>query len=292
VYNTGRIIEQSNEKKSMSEIELEKKVLEINNIKTRLKDIKVFALDMDGTIYLGNKIFPFTKSFLEGLVKAGKDFVFLTNNSSKNASDYFHKLEKMGIEIERSQVYTSGDATIEYLKGKQPGAKIFLMGTKNLEDDFRKAGFNLVDRNPDFVVLGFDLTFTYNKFEKACNFIRQGVPFIATHPDYNCPLENGNMIPDCGALSAAITAATGVAPKVIGKPNKEMLEGLLSRTKVKKEELCIIGDRLITDIMMGQNFGILNILVLTGEAKKEDLYDSSVTPDFIVEKNIDLLSFL
>lgn len=258
----------------------------------KLRKIKVFALDMDGTIYLGNKIFPFTKFFLEGLANAGKKYVFLTNNSSKNSEDYFHKLTEMGLEIQRSQIYTSGDATIEYLKKMKPNAKIFLMGTENLEEDFQNAGFQLVDDQPEYVVLGFDLTFTYNKLEKASRFIRSGVPFIATHPDFNCPLEDGGMIPDCGALTAAIKAATGITPKVIGKPHKEMLEGLLNRTGVKKEELCIIGDRLITDIKMGQDFGILNIMVLTGEAQEEDILDSPIKPDLVIKRNVDLLSYM
>jgi HAD superfamily hydrolase (TIGR01457 family) len=267
-------------------------ILVISDIERRLKKIKVFALDMDGTIYLGNKIFPFTLPFLEGLKNAGKKYVFLTNNSSKNSGNYYDKLKKMGIETDRSMIYTSGDATIEYMKGIRPGARVFLMGTRNLEEDFRNAGFSLDEISPDFVVLGFDLTFTYEKLDKACRFIRQGVPFIATHPDFNCPMEENQMAPDCGALSAAITAATGVKPKVIGKPNQEMLEGLLNRTGVSKEELCIMGDRLITDIKMGLDFGILNILVLTGEAKEEDLMGSSILPDFVIEKNVNLLSYL
>jgi HAD superfamily hydrolase (TIGR01457 family) len=264
----------------------------IENIKTRLKKVKVVALDMDGTIYLGNSIFPFTGSFLNGLTDSGKRFVFLTNNSSRNAQDYYLKLREMGLNVEKSQIYTSGDATIEYLNSMKPNAKIYLMGTENLEEDFRLSGFHLTDTDPDFVVLGFDLTFTYEKLEKACDLVRQGVPFIATHPDFNCPVEDGGMIPDCGALSAAITAATDVLPKVIGKPHQEMLEGILNRAKIKKEELCIVGDRLMTDIKMGQDFGIPSILVLTGEAQLEDLESSDVVPDLIIEKNIDLLKYL
>lgn len=262
------------------------------NIQSRLEKIKVCALDMDGTIYLGKKIFPFTKKFLEGLENHGKKFVFLTNNSSKNSTDYFAKLTGMGLNIQKSQIYTSGDATIEYLNRIKPQAKIYLMGTQNLEEDFIASGFKLVNENPDFVVLGFDLTFTYEKFDKAARFIRHGVPFIATHPDFNCPLEGGDMIPDCGALSAAFTAATGVYPKVIGKPNKELLDGLLNKVGVKPDELCIMGDRLMTDIRFGKDFGILSILVLTGEAKKEDLENTPFMPDLVLEKNIDLINYL
>jgi 4-nitrophenyl phosphatase len=258
----------------------------------KLKKVKVCALDMDGTIYLGKKLFPFTKAFLEGLSKAGKKFIFLTNNSSKNANDYYEKLTGIGLRVDKSQIYTSGDATIEYLNEIKPGARVYLMGTKNLSEDFERAGFSLVEDNPDFVVLGFDLTFTYQKFDKGARFIRNKVPFIATHPDLNCPIEDKDMIPDCGALSAAFTAATGVKPKVLGKPNQEMLDGLLKRMNVTKEELCLMGDRLMTDIKMGRDFGILSILVLTGEASMEDLKKSDVVPDLILEKNIDLLTYI
>jgi len=260
--------------------------------KKQLKNIKVFTLDLDGTIYLGNELFPFSIDFLKGLKSAGKDFIFLTNNSSKNADDYKEKLSKMGIEITLNQIYTTNMATIEHLSKKKPGAKIFLIGTKNLQADFLNAGFILDDQDPDFVILGFDLTFNYEKFEKGCRFIRNGVPFIATHPDFNCPIENDDMVPDCGALSAAFTAATGIKPKVIGKPNKEMLDGLLNHINIKKDEICIIGDRLMTDIKMGVIFDILNILVLTGETKLEHLQTSYIQPDIILEKNIDLLKYL
>ena len=261
-------------------------------IKSRLKKVKVCALDMDGTIYLGRKLFPFTKPFLEGMAQVGKKIVFLTNNSSKNAQDYYDKLTNMGLNIEKNQIYTSGDATIEYLKKLNPKAKIYLMGTKSLKDDFEAAGFSLVNEKPEFVVLGFDLTFTYKKLHKAAIFIRNGIPFIATHPDFNCPLENGEMLPDCGAISAAFKAATGVTPKIIGKPNKEMLEGILNRFKIKQDELCIMGDRLMTDIKMGQDLGIFSILVLTGEAKYRDLENSNVKPNVIIDRNIDLLKYL
>jgi len=273
------------------------KIMTINHTNNRqivaqLKKIKVVALDMDGTIYLGKKLFPFTKAFLEGLSKKGKAFTFLTNNSSKNANDYYEKLTGMGLRVTKSQIYTSGDATIEYLNNIKPGARLYLMGTQSLCDDFKRAGFLLVEDNPDFVVLGFDLSFTYQKLEKAARFIRNRVPFIATHPDLNCPMEDNDMIPDCGSLSAAFSAATGVKPKVLGKPNREMLDGLLKRMNIQKEELCLMGDRLMTDIKMGHNFGILNILVLTGEASMQDLQKSDIIPDLILEKNIDLLNYL
>lgn len=257
-----------------------------------LKQKKIFALDMDGTIYLGQKIFPFTLPFLEGLLNQDKDFIFLTNNSSRTPEQYREKLSRMGITIDLSKIYTSGDATIEYLKRIGGGNHLYVLGTPELCHQFENAGFTTKSNRPDFVVLGFDLTFDYKKLDQACRFIRQGVSYVATHPDFNCPLENGDMLPDCGALSAAITAATGVQPKVIGKPNQEMLAGLLTRLGIDKNELAVVGDRLMTDIQMGNDFDIFTILVLSGETKRSQLAAATQRPDLVVERNIDILSFL
>lgn len=247
---------------------------------------------MDGTIYLGNKLYPFTIAFLDGLQLSGRDYIFITNNSSKSTSDYQEKLFKLGIDIGIDLIYTSGIATIEYLKKINDRARLYLLGTKSLHQEFEDAGFETLSEQPDYVVLGFDQTFTFEKLDKACRFIRRGVPFIATHPDFNCPLPGGDMLPDCGAMTAAITAATKVKPKVIGKPNKEMIDGVLSRLNTTQEHLTFVGDRLMTDIQMGRNSGILSILTLTGEAKLEDLRDSQVQPDLVFEKIIDILEYL
>ena len=157
-----------------------------------LKDIKCYLLDMDGTIYLGNELIDGAKEFLEKLKEKNIRYIFLTNNSSKNKDKYVEKLNKLGIEAHREDVFSSGEATTIYLSKKKKGAKVFLLGTKDLEDEFEKAGFELVrERNKDidFVVLGFDTTLTYEKLWIACEYIANGVEYIATHPDFNCPLE-------------------------------------------------------------------------------------------------------
>lgn len=261
-------------------------------IKQRLSFKAGFILDMDGTIYLGKTIFPFTIRFLEGLKEKCKKFIFLTNNSSKRPEHYQAKLFRMGIEVDLPKIYTSGDATIDYLKKLNKGKSLYLMGTPELIQQFEEAGFETDSPKPDFVVLGFDLTFTYKKLDKACRFIRNGVPLIATHPDFNCPLEKGDMLPDCGALSAAITAATGVRPKVVGKPQREILNGILHRLNLPKEKTCMIGDRLMTDIQMGLNFGITSILVLTGETTPELLAQSKIKPDFVFKRVVDILEYI
>ena len=265
--------------------------MDAESFRKRLRKIRNFALDMDGTIFLGSHVFPFAVDFLKELKRRELRYIFLSNNSSKNVKDYYQKLRKMGVPVRPEQIYTSAEATMEYLRGKGI-SRIFLVGTASLHEAFGWAGFETDSSQPEAVVVGFDTELTYEKLNRACAWIRRGVPFVATHPDLNCPVENGDMLPDCGAISAAITAATGVQPTVLGKPNPQMLQGLLHRLNARPEEMVLVGDRLMTDIQMGRRFGILTVLVLTGEATREDVAQSAVKPDFIVERISDLAAFL
>lgn len=253
-----------------------------------LRKVKHFILDMDGTFYLGDILLEGSLDFVRHIEKMGKDFVFFTNNSSKNALVYKDKLAQMGCFVEESQIVTSGMVTIEYLKKNFQNSRVFLVGTPMLQEDFRRRGIKLVSDKPDVVVVGFDTTVTYDKLSSACRFIRDGVPFIATHLDLNCPTENG-FIPDCGAICAFITASTGVEPKYIGKPFYETLEYLIEYIDCSKEDMAFIGDRLYTDIAIGANHGVTSILVLTGETQLEDLETAKVKPDFIFNSLADLI---
>lgn len=249
---------------------------------SNLKDIKCFVLDMDGTVYLGEKLLPGALDFLDYLRNTGRDFLFLTNNSSKDATYYTQKLGALGIQCNAKDILTSGEATAIYLKNTKKCEKVFLLGTPVLEEEFKQHGFELTADQPDSVVLGFDTTLTYDKLVTACNLIRQNTPFIATHPDYNCPTETG-YIPDCGAMSALISASTGVLPQVVGKPHKEIIDALLAKKQYPKEQMAIVGDRLYTDIATGHNAGIVSILVLSGESKLSDIEQSACKPGYIFE---------
>ena len=251
-----------------------------------LQDIKCYLLDMDGTIYLGNELIEGAKEFLQKLKKKNIKYIFLTNNSSKNKDRYVEKLNKLGIEAVRDDVFSSGEATTIYLKKKKAGAKIFLMGTKDLEDEFINAGFELVrERNQkiDFVVLGFDITLTYEKLWIACEYIANGIEYIATHPDFNCPLEGGKFMPDAGAMMAFIKASTGKEPIVIGKPNRHIIDAIIEKYSLKKSELAMVGDRLYTDIRTGIDNGLTSILVMSGETDKKMLVETEYIPDFVFE---------
>lgn len=250
-------------------------------MKRDIRQIKNFLLDMDGTLYLGNQIFEGTIDFLNTLKRRGKKRLFLTNNSSTSASGYRKRLSRIGITTESGEVFTSAIATIIYLNGKNAGKRLYLLATPPVEEEFVQAGFELTEENPDYVVLAFDKTLRYEKLEKACRFLLEGIPFIATHPDIVCPTED-LPIPDCGAITKAIIAATNIEPKVIGKPNKEMITSALAELDALPSKTAIVGDRLYTDMEMGFRSGLTTILVLSGETKIEDVNKASQKPDYIL----------
>jgi HAD superfamily hydrolase (TIGR01457 family) len=252
-----------------------------------LSHIRCFVLDMDGTVYLGNQLLPGATDFLEYLRKTRRDFLFLTNNSSRHAGAYAKKLAQLGIACDASNILTSGEATAFYLNTLKKNARVFLLGTPELEEEFRWQGFTLTDEAPDFVVLGFDTTLTYGKLVTACDLIRNGIPFVATHPDLNCPTESG-YIPDCGAMTALVSASTGVHPKVIGKPNREIIDMILRKRAYAPDQLAIVGDRLYTDMATGINAGICTVLVLSGETKLADLQQASLQPRYVCRDLADL----
>ncbi len=247
-----------------------------------LKDIKCFALDMDGTVYLGNKILPGVLDFLSYLRNTGRDYIFLTNNSSRHASYYSEKLARLDIECSENNILTSGEATALYLKNTKKCKKVYLLGTPDLEEEFQRHGFILTADNPEYVVLGFDTTLTYEKLVIACDLVRNNTPYIATHPDFNCPTETG-YIPDCGAMMALIKASTGRSPQVVGKPNKEIVEALLDKKNYPLDQMAMVGDRLYTDVATGCNAGMVSVLVLSGESKISDVAESEFKPDYIFD---------
>lgn len=246
----------------------------------RLRRIRMFLLDMDGTFYLGNQIFPCSFDFVKKAKETGREFMFLTNNSSKDRFAYREKLKHMGFDVAPERIFTSGEATTLYLKEAYPGKRVFLVGTDSLTREFREAGIILTEEDPDLAVLGFDTAFTYDKLWKLCDHVRAGLPYIATHPDFNCPVESGYM-PDIGATIAFVEASTGRRPKVIGKPHKEIVDAVLAKAGLPREQIAMVGDRLYTDIAMGQNASIASILVLSGETTLADVEKGDVKPDYI-----------
>jgi len=247
-----------------------------------LTDKKIFILDLDGTFYLGNKLIDGSLDFIERLKKTGKEYMFFTNNSSRRAEDYINKLSAMGLEITRQQIATSADVTINYLGKHYKEKTIYLLATPIVEKQFYDSGIKISAHNADAVVVSFDKSLTYDKLSLACSLIRKGSSFIATHPDINCPTEDG-FEPDCGAMCALITASTGVKPKYLGKPYRETVDFIIDRTGYKLDEIVFVGDRLYTDIATAYNHGASSLLVLSGETSMADLEKSDIKPDFVFQ---------
>lgn len=245
-----------------------------------LEQTELFVLDMDGTFYLDTTVLDGSLEFLSQVERLGKRFVFFTNNSSKSPKTYIDKLAKMNCFITRDQIITSGDVMIQYLKTFYRDKTVYLVGTPDLEENFRENGIRLTKDMPDVVVIGFDLTLTYEKLERACTYIRNGAVFLATHLDINCPTKDG-FIPDCGAMCAAISLSTGKEPRYVGKPFKETVDMVLEITGANREEVSFVGDRLYTDVKTGVANGAHGILVLSGETKIEDLENSDTVPDAV-----------
>lgn len=248
-----------------------------------LQAIRCYILDMDGTFYLGDRLIDGALRFVRLLERQGKDFLFLTNNSSRNRGDYAAKIGRLGLAIPESKVLTSGEATALYLQERHPAAKLFLVGTPSLEAEFRAHGFELDERAPQAAVLGFDTTLTYAKLWKLCDFVREGLPYYATHPDFNCPTETGFM-PDIGAMIAFVEASTGRRPdQIIGKPNRIIVDAAAAKLRLPLGQLAMVGDRLYTDIALGQTSGIATVLVLSGETRRADLLESPFQPTCVFE---------
>lgn len=258
----------------------------------KLKGITCFALDMDGTVYLGERWIEGAKDFLNAVERAGKQYIFLTNNSSKGPENYVDKLSRMGLFVDSGRIVTSGQATIDYLKRNYPGKRVFLLGNELLTREFEEEGILLDDREPEIVVTGFDTSLDYAKMCRVCDFVRSGLPYIATHPDYNCPTENG-FIPDAGAIHAFIHASAFRYPDhVIGKPSGDIMDYLAMRAGVTKEQTAMVGDRLYTDVAAGVNNGYTGILVLSGEASMQDVENSDVVPDLIFSSVKEMIDYL
>jgi HAD superfamily hydrolase (TIGR01450 family) len=253
----------------------------------RLRKIKHVALDMDGTIYNGSTLFPYTISFLASLKAAGIGYSFLTNNPSKNTNDYLKHLEKMGILATREEMYTSALATISYLKSHYPSVKrVFILGTPSMIAEFEASGFISTTDDatdvPDAVIVGFDTSLIYARLCRAAWWVSQKLPYIATNPDWVCPTDQPVILVDCGSICACIEGATKRLPDiVIGKPDPRMLDGILHRYALTPSEIAMVGDRLYTDVKMAVNANALGVLVLSGEATLADTVNADVKADVI-----------
>jgi HAD superfamily hydrolase (TIGR01450 family) len=261
-------------------------------IKEQLSKVKCFLLDMDGTFYLGSRILNGSLDFLDACERTGRKTLFLTNNSSKSAVQYVKKLQGMGVREPFLKVLTSGHAAAAYALRTFPGKKAFLLGNDVLREELLGLGLQIDNEHPDYVLIAYDTTLDFHKMTQVCDYVRAGLPYIATHPDFNCPTETG-FAPDIGAIIAFIEASAGRRPDIIlGKPYRGIVEEALLLTGLQANELAMVGDRLYTDIATGVNFGMTSILVLSGEATMEDLETSPVKPHLIFERLSEMIPYL
>jgi NagD protein len=255
----------------------------------RVKKIQHVALDMDGTIYKGNTLFPFTVPFLNRLKEMGVGYSFLTNNPSKSTADYLKHLENFGLTATADEIYTTAQATINCLKTKFLAAKyLFILGTPSMIGEFEKAGYvSTIDDpsdEPDAVVVAFDGTLTYPRLCRAAWWIKRGKPYLATNPDWVCPTDQPTVLIDCGSICAMLEKATDRIPDVtLGKPHPEMLDGILNVHRLKPFEVAMAGDRIYTDMLMAHKAGAFGALVLTGEATLSDAQKADPQPDVTVQ---------
>ncbi len=257
----------------------------------RLKNKKLFLLDMDGTLYLDDDLFDGAAEFLEYIRKTDGKYLFLTNNSSKSVNKYVEKMASLGIETTADDFLTSSQATSIFLETKKY-KKIYVFGTDSLKEEL--SCFNITDKledDIDCLVMGFDTQLTFQKLEDACILLNRGVDYIATNPDYVCPTAYG-YVPDCGSVSDMLYNATKRRPLFIGKPKPEMVLLAMKKTGYKKDETVIIGDRIYTDIACGINAGVDSIMVLSGESTRGDIENYKINPTFVLQNIAEVLEVL
>ena len=260
-----------------------------------IRSMKLYLFDMDGTLYLGSRLYDFTIELLAQIRRTGGKYLFITNNSSKSVADYVKKLAGFGIEATREDFMTSSQATAYYLHKHHEGQRLYVCGTESLKEELRGEGFTVTTNidEVDCIVMGFDTELTFQKLHDVSYMLltRKDIPYIATNPDLVCPTEFGS-VPDCGSVCGMIFNATGRKPIVIGKPSPLMPELAMDKLGFSKEETCVVGDRIYTDVKSGLNAGCTGILVMSGETTYEILNESPDKPHLVLESAREILDIL
>lgn len=243
---------------------------------------KLFLLDMDGTLYLGDRVFDHCLDFLRAIRRQGGRYLYLTNNSSKSVDKYVEKMERLHIPAAAEDFFTSTDAACAYLREHYHGRKIYALGTASFRQQLQGAGFPVTDRledDVDCLLMGFDTELTFQKLEDACILLGRGVEYLATNPDWVCPTEYG-YVPDCGSISQILCNATGRKPFFIGKPEPAIARLAMEKLGCPPADTVLIGDRIYTDIACGVNAGIDTVLVFSGETTRQDWAKSEIKPTY------------
>ena len=246
-----------------------------------------YICDMDGVLVFGSQPIPGANDFIKRLQTAGAKFLVLTNNSLYTQRDLHVRLLRIGLDVPPSAIYTSALATAQFLATQQAGGSAYVIGEAGLTTALHDAGYIITDQNPDYVVLGETLSYSFERITQAMRFVAAGARFIATNPDVAGPGEGG-MVPATGAVAALISAATGVQPYYIGKPNPLIMRTALRTLDAHSEDSVMVGDRMDTDIIIGTESGLETILVLTGVTRREDVARYPYRPTHIVASVADI----
>jgi NagD protein len=246
-----------------------------------------YLIDMDGVIYRGTELIPGAKKFIDELVALQVPFLFLTNNSQRTRRDVALRLARLGIEVEEEHIFTCAMATARFLATQKPEGTAYVIGEGGLITALHQNGYAIVDRDPDYVVVGEGRTVNFEMMESALGMIRRGAKLVATNLDPNCPTQSG-MRPGCGAIVAMLEAAAGVKAFSVGKPSPLMFRAARKELGLTAEETIVIGDTIETDILGGVQLGHKTVLVLTGGARLEDLGSFAFRPDKIASSIGDL----
>lgn len=256
------------------------------NLNECVRQVKLYLFDMDGTLYLGDRLYDFTVELLKTIRQTGGQYLFMTNNSSKSVEDYVKKLASLGIEATREDFMTSSQTTAFYLKQNHPGKTLYVCGTRSLIAELESEGFTVTTDldKVECVVMGFDTELTFQKLHDVSYLLltRKDLPYIATNPDLVCPTEFGS-VPDCGSVCIGIKNATGREPIVIGKPSPLMPQLAMEKLGFSCDQTAVVGDRIYTDVKSGLNAGCTGILVLSGESTLQTLAESEDKPHLVLE---------
>jgi NagD protein len=243
---------------------------------------KNFLIDMDGVLIHGKRLIPGADDFINRLRAKGVKFLILTNNSIYTPIDLAHRLQVSGLDVEKSDIFTSAMATANFMKLQKEKGNAFVIGESGLNVAIHNAGYILTPDKPDFVVLGETFDYNFHQVSKAVQLILEGARFLATNPDPTGPTENG-IAPACGAMAALIERASGKSPFFLGKPNPFMIRASLNYLGVHSENTIMVGDRMDTDILSGIESGMETILVLSGVTNMKMLDDYPYRPNQIVK---------
>ena len=253
-----------------------------------------YLIDLDGVIYRGNELLPGAKDFIAWLKANNKKFLFLTNNSFASETQVLEKLIGLGIVTDTSHLLSAGEAAVQNIARRFPGALVYLVGEQPLSDLLRQYQLQVADVDAyqaDVVLVGLDRHFDYKKLTGAVVAVRAGAHFITINRDPLLPVEGG-FLPGCGTMAAAIEAGCGVTPEVVGKPEPLLLQEAMRIFGSNPSETVMIGDSLTVDIQGGKAAGTHTLLVLSGNTSREDVAHSSIKPDYIYQDVAALLADL